>query len=100
MPAQAYKPENHTPNDDILHEAVKDYIESNPENGNQLSIGLPSLGDYSALVVPVQFANDKFTTDELADLATVFNGTEAQTGWNSVSTYSHVCWHRHFSAYS
>ena len=66
---------------------MKDYIEIDPDNGHQLSIGLPSLGEYSALVVPVQFANDKFTPKKLTDLISVFNGTTAHTGWNSVSSY-------------
>ncbi len=55
------------------------------------SIGLPSIGSYHALVVPVQFSDDTFTTQELADLNTAFNGTEAQTGWESVSTYYTKC---------
>lgn len=52
-------------------------------------IGLPSTSDepYHALVIPVQFSNDKFTPQELADLEIAFNGTEAQTGWESVASF-------------
>ena len=51
------------------------------------AIGLPSTGDYHALVIPVQFQGDTITQSQLDDLEIAFNGTEAQTGWESVSTY-------------
>ena len=38
-------------------------------------------------MIPVQFKNDSFTSKELSDLEIAFNGTDAQTGWNSVKTY-------------
>ncbi len=87
MPEQIYKPDNHQKNDDILHDAIKDYVANDPNNGNQLAIGLPAQGTYSALVIPVQFPNDSFTKSELSDLEIAFNGTAAQTGWHSVSSY-------------
>lgn len=51
------------------------------------SIGLPSTGTYHALVIPVQFTGDSFTEQELSDLRKAFNGTESETGWESVTTY-------------
>ncbi len=51
------------------------------------SIGLLSQGTYNALVIPVAFTNYSFTTQELANLEIAFNGTSAQTGWESVKTY-------------
>lgn len=52
------------------------------------SIGLPSTGEYRALVVPVQFAGgDAITAADLAKLNKAFNGTSADTGWESVSSF-------------
>ena len=51
------------------------------------NVGLPSIGDYHALVVPVQFTDNTITPTQLANLEIAFNGTEAQTGWESVRTY-------------
>ncbi len=87
MPAQMYYPDNHTDGDDILIDAEKNYIQNNPNNDFLLSTGLQSTGEYSALVIPVQFNNDSFTQSELDDLEVAFNGTEEQTGWHSVKTY-------------
>ncbi len=87
MPTQAYDPEDHTEYDDILHDAMKEYATANPDNYYQLSVGLPSQGNYSALVIPVEFPNDTFTSSELADLEKVFNGSAEDTGWQSVSSY-------------
>ena len=71
-----------------LHNAIQNYIKNDPNSDEyQLSIGLPAEGTYSALVIPVQFSNDKFTSSELSDLNIAFNGTAAQTGWQSVSSY-------------
>ena len=50
-------------------------------------IGLPSTGTYDALVVPVQFSGDSITERQLADLNKAFNGTAADTGWESVNSY-------------
>ena len=88
MPAQTYNPNNHTANDDILHDAIKDYIANDPNSeNNRVAIGLPAQGEYSALVVPVQFTDDHFTQSELADLEIAFNGDAQSTGWHSVSSY-------------
>ncbi len=51
------------------------------------SIGLPSKGSYHALVVPVQFKNDTITSQQMSNLEKAFNGTSADTGWQSVSSY-------------
>ncbi len=51
------------------------------------AIGLPSTGDYHALVIPVQFRGDTVTQAQLNNLEIAFNGTEEQTGWESVKTY-------------
>ena len=50
-------------------------------------IGLPSVGTYSCLVVPVQFSGDNITQADLEKLNKAFNGTSADTGWESVSSY-------------
>ena len=50
-------------------------------------IGLPSVGDINVLVVPVQFAGDTITAKDLEKLNIAFNGTSAQTGWESVKTF-------------
>ncbi len=51
------------------------------------AVGLPATGDYHALVVPVQFSGDTITNEQLKNLDIAFNGTEEQTGWESVRTY-------------
>lgn len=51
------------------------------------AIGLPSKGTYSALVVPIQFSNTSISDGDLSNLNIAFNGTEEQTGWESVKTY-------------
>ncbi len=51
------------------------------------AIGLPSTGTYNALVIPVQFKGDTITDTQMANLRKAFNGTETDTGWESVKTY-------------
>ncbi|MDE7440198.1 MAG: bacterial Ig-like domain-containing protein, partial [Clostridia bacterium] len=55
------------------------------------AIGLPSIGTYNALVIPVQFKNEstsnQITQAKLNKLNLAFNGTETDTGWESVKTY-------------
>ncbi len=53
----------------------------------QYSIGLPSIGNYDCLVVPVQFSDTKVEPSDLENLNIAFNGTSEQTGWESVSTF-------------
>lgn len=50
-------------------------------------IGLPSEGDINVLVVPVQFAGDTISAKDLEKLNIAFNGSETQTGWESVKTF-------------
>ena len=52
------------------------------------SIGLPSTGNIDCLVVPVQFSDTQaITSADLEKLNKAFNGTAADTGWQSVSSY-------------
>lgn len=51
------------------------------------AIGLPSVGAMDVLVVPVQFSGDTITSAQLDKLNLAFNGTSADTGWESVKTY-------------
>lgn len=51
------------------------------------SIGLPSEGTYNALVIPVQFKGDTITQSQINKLNLAFNGTSADTGWESVRTF-------------
>ena len=51
------------------------------------SIGLPSNGTYSALVIPVQFKGDTITSTQLGYLEKAFNGDGSDTGWESVTSY-------------
>ena len=83
MPEQSYNENNHIDYDDILYDAIT----KNDEAGGYIpSTALPSQGEYNVLVVPVEFSNDKFTTQELSDLNDAFN-TKTSTGWESVSSY-------------
>lgn len=50
-------------------------------------VGLPSVGTYNALVVPVKFTDTTISSAQLSDLNIAFNGTSEQTGWESVKTY-------------
>lgn len=48
----------------------------------------PSTGNINVLVVPIAFADSTADTPTVIDdLETVFNGTEQETGWESVSSY-------------
>ena len=83
MPEQSFDKNNHVDYDDILYDAIIDYDNKN----NYLpSTGLPSQGKYDVLVIPVEFSNDTFTAQELADLGKVLNDQSA-TGWHSVASY-------------
>ena len=48
---------------------------------------LPSTGQSSILVIPVQFQNDKFSEYELETLENTFFGEDYETGWESVSSF-------------
>lgn len=48
----------------------------------------PAQGDVNVLVVPVAFKDSTSDTSSLLkDIETVFNGTEEETGWESVTSY-------------
>ncbi|MGD9909903.1 MAG: InlB B-repeat-containing protein [Candidatus Izemoplasmatales bacterium] len=49
--------------------------------------GLPSTGTFDVLVIPVEIQGYPFPADYLANLDILFNGTPAQTGWQSVSSF-------------
>mgnify|MGYP001051126409 CR=1 FL=1 len=49
--------------------------------------GLPSTGTYDALVIPVKFSDTSISATQLNNLNIAFNGTSAETGWESVKTY-------------
>lgn len=83
MPEQVFDKNNHVDYDDILYDAITDY---DSKNDYLPSTGLPSQGKYDVLVIPVEFSNDTFTAQELADLGKVFNDQSA-TGWHSVASY-------------
>lgn len=51
------------------------------------AIGLPSKGGYHCLVIPVQFTGTTLSAAQLAKLEKAFNGTAADTGWESVASY-------------
>lgn len=51
------------------------------------AIGLPSIGDIDVLVIPVQFVGETITQGQLDRLKLAFNGTSADTGWESVKTF-------------
>jgi len=49
--------------------------------------GLPSTGTYDVLVIPIEIKDYPFDNDYLLNIDTAFNGTEEETGWESVSSY-------------
>lgn len=70
-----------------LQDRLSQYTESGDTAGEGNAIGLPSTGTYNALVIPVQFSGDTITQTQLDKLNKAFNGTSADTGWESVKTY-------------
>ena len=82
MPSQPY--DETTFDNDNLQDKLFQYEEQEYGNG---AIGLPSTGEYSALVVPIQFGTTAITSDALNKLNVAFNGTSEQTGWESVNSY-------------
>src|SRR5690554_3266439 len=49
--------------------------------------GLPSMGTFDVLVIPVEINGVPFDMDYLDTLELVFNGTSEETGWESVSSF-------------
>lgn len=66
--------------DDYTNDSLK-------ANGPYTTHALPSKGNVKVLVVPVNFDSNKKTDTYLDKLEIAFNGTEDQTGWESVKTY-------------
>ena len=56
-------------------------------NGPDTTDALPSIGDVNVLVVPVNFISKNKTQAIWNEINSCFNGTESQTGWESVKTY-------------
>ncbi len=69
------------------NERLQDKMAKDKSSNGLPSIGLPSKGTYHALVVPVQFKGDTISSTQLSNLNKAFNGTSADTGWQSVSSY-------------
>lgn len=77
MPTQVYDETKHS--DKRMQDYLLDY------NG---AIGLSSTGTYDVLVIPIEFKlGSSFKQSELDKLDKAFNGTEADTGYESVKTY-------------
>lgn len=49
--------------------------------------GLPSTGTYDVLVVPIEISGFPFPSNYESKLNLVFNGTSAETGWESVQSF-------------
>ncbi|NLB85025.1 MAG: hypothetical protein GX794_02780, partial [Acholeplasmataceae bacterium] len=49
--------------------------------------GLPSTGSYEVLVIPVEIKDKPFAADYDNKLDLVFNGTQFETGWESVASF-------------
>lgn len=89
--------ENPTPNPNPNPSNVMENQNYNPETFDHENlqdkmskddyIGLPSSGDINVLVVPVQFSGYTISQSDLAKLNLALNGTEQDTGWESVKTY-------------
>ena len=70
-----------------LQDRLSQYKEPGDTSSEGNAIGLPSTGTYNALVIPVKFSGDTITQAQLDKLNKAFNGTSADTGWESVKTY-------------
>ncbi len=68
----------------------------NQETLNELEIdnfgksGLPSLGTYDVLIIPIEINGSPFPSNYEEQLELTFNGTAEATGWQSVSSYYHT----------
>ncbi len=82
MPNQNY--DEQTFDNGNLQDKMFEYEEKEYGSG---AIGLPSVGNYSALVVPVQFGSETITNEDLQMLNAAFNGTKSETGWESVNSF-------------
>jgi len=66
----------------VLQQAMHNYT-----GDYGVGVGLPSIGTYDCLVVPVKFTNTEVTHEDLQNLNTAFNDTTGATGWESVKTF-------------
>ena len=82
MPSQQYDPAK--VDKSTLREQMKRYFEKE-RIGNPLPI--PSTGAYNLLVIPVQFSDKPISDEQMDRLGKAFNGTNADTGWESVNSY-------------
>lgn len=82
MPSQQYDPAK--VDKSTLREQMKRYFEKE-RIGNPLPI--PSTDAYNLLVIPVQFSDTTISSTQLDRLGKAFNGTSADTGWESVNSY-------------
>ena len=82
MPSQQYDPAK--VDKSTLREQMKRYFEKE-RIGNPLPI--PSTGAYHLLVIPVQFSDKPISDEQMDRLGKAFNGTSADTGWESVNSY-------------
>lgn len=57
------------------------------DEGYSDPLPLQSTGTYDLLVVPVAFSDKPISAEQLSRLDKAFNGTSADTGWESVSSY-------------
>ncbi|MGD9886505.1 MAG: immunoglobulin-like domain-containing protein [Bacilli bacterium] len=53
----------------------------------EVTVGLPSLNEVHALIIPVEFTDYRFSDTDLSRIETAFIGTSEQTGWESVQSY-------------
>lgn len=66
------------------HSKNQDYLK---KNGPLTDEAFPSYGSPKLLVIPVNFDNTRATSTLLNDIEIAFNGTEEETGWESVKTF-------------
>ena len=66
------------------------FSDSLSTNGPLTEWALPSTGTPKVLVVPVNLKSSNKTSAMLQNIEIAFNGTQAQTGWYSVSEYYYV----------
>ncbi len=61
--------------------------EDSINTGYDPAVGLPTVGTYNALVIPVEIKGYPISSQDLANLNLALNGSESDTGWESVKTY-------------
>ncbi len=74
------------PTNIVLAEKTK-FNDSLSTNGPLTQEGLPSVGKPKVLVIPINLDSRNTATDLLVDINKAFNGTEEDTGWESVRSY-------------